>query len=106
MSKCTTLPSGWECTREAGHNGPCAALPVEVTPAPRLHPKQRTAILHRIGRMGDITPVEISSHTLAAIIYDAGLHDMGNRMAELENGLREVDAPALEALVKLACLRS
>lgn len=24
---CTTPPAGWRCTREAGHDGPCAALP-------------------------------------------------------------------------------
>lgn len=24
---CQIPPSGWRCTREAGHEGPCAALP-------------------------------------------------------------------------------
>lgn len=31
MSKCTLPPEGWECTREAGHDGPCAAIPVSLT---------------------------------------------------------------------------
>lgn len=25
MSKCTIPPAGWECSRTAGHDGPCAA---------------------------------------------------------------------------------
>ena len=29
MSKCQLPPSGWECTRHAGHEGPCAAVPVD-----------------------------------------------------------------------------
>jgi hypothetical protein len=33
MKTCTIPPNGWHCTRDAGHNGPCAALPdgYEVT---------------------------------------------------------------------------
>lgn len=27
--KCTVPPEGWHCTRSAGHEGPCAALPTE-----------------------------------------------------------------------------
>lgn len=27
---CRVPPEGWYCTREAGHTGPCAALPVWV----------------------------------------------------------------------------
>jgi|SRR5581483_455793 len=26
--KCVVPPDGWYCTRKAGHDGPCAALPV------------------------------------------------------------------------------
>lgn len=25
MKTCTTPPSGWKCSRESGHDGPCAA---------------------------------------------------------------------------------
>lgn len=25
MTKCTLAPKNWQCTREAGHDGPCAA---------------------------------------------------------------------------------
>lgn len=28
MTKCTIPPEGWECSREPGHEGPCAARPV------------------------------------------------------------------------------
>ena len=27
MSECTLPPEGWACTRDAGHDGPCAAKP-------------------------------------------------------------------------------
>lgn len=30
-SACTIPPKGWWCSREAGHEGPCAARPVEKT---------------------------------------------------------------------------
>lgn len=29
---CQLPPPGWSCSRKAGHPGPCAASPVEVTP--------------------------------------------------------------------------
>lgn len=28
MRKCDAAPKGWKCTREAGHDGPCAAVKV------------------------------------------------------------------------------
>ena len=27
--KCDRPPIGWECTREPGHEGPCAAYPID-----------------------------------------------------------------------------
>lgn len=27
--RCAAAPAGWGCTRDAGHDGPCAALPIE-----------------------------------------------------------------------------
>lgn len=30
MAKCEVPPAGWRCTREAGHDGPCAALPTDI----------------------------------------------------------------------------
>lgn len=27
FANCTLPPKGWHCTRDAGHDGPCAALP-------------------------------------------------------------------------------
>lgn len=29
QTTCTRAPAGWRCTRGAGHDGPCAALPVD-----------------------------------------------------------------------------
>lgn len=29
MSTCELAPPGWHCTRDAGHDGPCAAVPDE-----------------------------------------------------------------------------
>lgn len=31
--KCGNPPAGWKCTRGAGHDGPCAALPKNPFPA-------------------------------------------------------------------------
>jgi len=30
-AQCTMPPIGWACTREPGHEGPCAAVPVVLT---------------------------------------------------------------------------
>jgi hypothetical protein len=30
LDACPLPPRGWRCTREPGHNGPCAAVPVNV----------------------------------------------------------------------------
>lgn len=32
--RCDRPPPGWRCTRSAGHDGPCAALPADWTPEP------------------------------------------------------------------------
>lgn len=31
--RCVVPPAGWACSREAGHDGPCAAVPVKGHPA-------------------------------------------------------------------------
>lgn len=33
ISGCKVPPAGWRCTREAGHAGPCAAIPLPETKA-------------------------------------------------------------------------
>lgn len=30
QSTCQKAPGGWQCSRETGHNGPCAAHPAET----------------------------------------------------------------------------
>lgn len=62
---------------------------------------QRTVLLETISAQGDMH-VEVLSTTLAALIVDAGLPDLGYSLADRETTVRHVDAPALEALVKLA----
>jgi len=36
MTTCTKPPSGWTCSREEGHEGPCAASPVDEQRAPDM----------------------------------------------------------------------
>jgi len=36
MDNCTVPPAGWKCTRAAGHDGPCAALPSYMSPGATL----------------------------------------------------------------------
>lgn len=56
MSDCTKAPPGWECTRELGHPGPCAAWPVrdpdpERTPS-ILHPKPAPVVMPSVRPKG------------------------------------------------------
>lgn len=62
---------------------------------------QRTVLLETISDQGDMH-IELLSTTLAALIVDAGLPDLGHHLGEYPTTVRSVDAPALEALVKLA----
>lgn len=38
VARCTRPPAGWWCSRDAGHDGPCAAHPLD-TPSPIDHPR-------------------------------------------------------------------
>ena len=38
--KCQIPPQGWECTRNAGHEGPCASIPNEDTSYTLTHPSK------------------------------------------------------------------
>lgn len=67
----------------------------------RTTPAQRTALLEEISAQGDMH-IEVLSTTLAALIADAGLPDLGHHLGEHPTTVRSVDAAALEALVKLA----
>ena len=62
---------------------------------------QRTVLLEEISAQGDMH-IELLSTTLAALIVDAGLPDLGHHLGEYPTTVRSVDAAALEALVKLA----
>ncbi len=64
MNKCTLPPDGWFCSRPAGHEGPCAASPVEND----------------------------TFRTPDAVItaLRAGNKQLRERVADLENQLREI----------------
>lgn len=70
----------------------------------KLSDKQRDAIGKRIGDQGDMG-IKISERLLADLIEDAGVPQMARHMRDRPSGMifREVDAPALEALLCLAC---
>lgn len=36
MTACTKAPAGWTCSREAGHEGPCAAVHESMQPSAYL----------------------------------------------------------------------
>lgn len=42
MTKCQVPPAGWYCTREAGHEGPCAAWPNKAIRFDRYHTETTT----------------------------------------------------------------
>lgn len=45
VEHCTRPPEGWRCTREAGHDGPCAAEPTRCEDWRALHADDRVAKL-------------------------------------------------------------
>lgn len=65
--------------------------------------RQRDAIGKRIGDCGDME-IRISERLLADLIEDAGVPQIARHMRDRSSGMifREVDAPALEALLILA----
>lgn len=52
---CDLAPPGWVCTREIGHDGPCAAWPLypDLLPAEDSGPFRRTLnwLLERLARL-------------------------------------------------------
>lgn len=61
----------------------------------RTTPTQRLMLLETISADGD-QHVEVLSTTLAALIVDAGLPDLGHQLADHPTTVRSVDAPALD----------
>lgn len=55
VDKCTTPPEGWECTRSAGHEGPCAAVPTSYKEVPPL-----LAIRTMVLEPGDVVDLAIT----------------------------------------------
>lgn len=45
VSGCTVPPDGWRCTRVAGHDGPCAAVPDSRSLPDRAEPRRFLALI-------------------------------------------------------------
>lgn len=72
---------------------------------PRSSASLRARILDRIGAMGDM-PIPIKNSELARVIMDAGAVEYGRHLLDGYDEIRDVDAPALEALLILAAMNS
>jgi hypothetical protein len=76
-NECTIPPSGWYCTRGAGHDGPCAAVP-GTSPADKTHQwldratkEDETARAIQAGK-GELLAIERASiDALLAVAYAA-----------------------------------
>jgi len=82
--ECTIPPPGWKCTRSAGHEGPCAAVP-DITK------EQRDVLSSASGFIG---AMEVSRRAIKAI-KDALRGGMAHSRKHLEESL-----PRLEAELK------
>lgn len=49
MSECLIPPEGWRCSRESGHEGPCAATPIEFKYVPDDIRKQVAMSMRTVG---------------------------------------------------------
>lgn len=74
MNKCLTPPQGWECTRESGHEGPCAAKKTSVASGDTPETSKVSKEIGKLAakwRFGDISASEF------AILAQAQLDDLG-----------------------------
>lgn len=79
--QCLVPPAGWTCSRPAGHDGPCAARPVDSNVIPlRVVPTaaqdipaalERLAARIRAGELGTVDAVGV------AVMADDGVHAYG-----------------------------
>jgi len=73
--KCQKPPAGWRCTRERGHDGPCAAVPI-------VGPKQRVQAVYDA-----IAAVQSDPSTLD--LFTRSAQGELNRVAHRCEGIRE-----------------
>ena len=57
---CTVPPSGWSCTRVAGHDGPCAAIPA-ASRQPDAAPVQAAVVYPPDGTVSPFTVINLGS---------------------------------------------
>lgn len=50
-TECTVPPDGWRCTRGSGHDGPCAAIPVEPLTSKELPYVDKEDVLNFLGEL-------------------------------------------------------
>lgn len=72
---------------------------------PRSSASLRARLLDRIAAHGDMA-IEVKNSELARVIMDAGAVEFGRHLLDGYDEIREVDAPALEALLILAAMNS
>lgn len=82
MTTCTIPPKGWTCSRDAGHEGPCAASPV----APYEEYLDSVIVLmrrknHLIGRW--LIPA-MTTYEFRAYLADAWLAGLGYSLDLIE----------------------
>lgn len=99
---CTAPPAGWHCTRAAGHEGPCAALP---TPPPAVEAGASdlpllTEVLKLRGEVS--SKEELLRVTEAKLTASrAALEDTRNFAAELQQQLAEARGQQVHPAVRL-----
>jgi len=96
VPNCNRPPAGWTCSRVPGHEGPCAAWPVNTPPAPSPKPPVNyLRVTLRADVNGwDIDEVEAHSHRELFLAYAANLRADSDR--------HQADADRLRALAEYA----
>ncbi len=86
---CDRPPAGWSCSRARGHDGPCAAWPVNTPPAPSVKlPVNYLRVTLKADVNGwDIDEVEAHSHRELFELYAANLRADAKRHQEDANRL-------------------
>ncbi len=83
---CHVPPEGWVCSREAGHEGPCAAYEI----APEFIPRQPCVeALHEMSTVAGILRVQ----------SDPRIIEWGDRLAKACRAFRDHVAPGINELI-------
>lgn len=71
MSACDLPPTGWTCSRDKGHPGPCAAWPAET---PRL----------RVAALALCTPIRLHTRQVTTRPCDLCMADAAEMLAAID----------------------